>query len=61
MGRGPELTRLAQDPAHTADWIATHIRNPKSHKPQSRMPGFGPDRINDDDLKALAEYLANLK
>jgi mono/diheme cytochrome c family protein len=37
-----------------------HIRDPKSHRPESRMPEFA-GRINDDDLGALAKYLASLK
>jgi cbb3-type cytochrome oxidase cytochrome c subunit len=61
MGQGPELTRVGQDPAHTAEWIQAHIRNPKSHKQQSRMPPFGPDKITDEKLKELADYLASLK
>ena len=29
-----------QRSAHTVDWLAEHIRNPKTHKPESRMPSF---------------------
>jgi cbb3-type cytochrome oxidase cytochrome c subunit len=61
MSRGPELTHIGQDPTHTVEWLMAHIRNPKSHKQQSRMPAFGPEKINDENLKALAEYLASLK
>jgi cytochrome c1 len=35
------------------------IRNPKSHKADARMPAF--EAIKDEDLRALAEYLASLK
>lgn len=61
FGRGPELTKVGANPEHTKQWIAEHIRNPRAHKPQSRMPGFGPEKISDADLDALAEYLASLK
>ena len=61
MNRGPELTHVGNDASHTVDWIMQHIRNPQAHKPQSRMPAFGPEKINDEDLKSLAEYLASLK
>jgi mono/diheme cytochrome c family protein len=57
--RGPDLGRTGADPTHTVEWLMAHIRNPKSHKPDSRMPAFG--NINDQDLRALAEYLASLK
>jgi len=60
-GRGPELTKVGADPEHTTQWIADHIRGPKAHKPRSRMPAFGADKINDADLHALADYLASLK
>jgi cytochrome c2 len=62
MGRnkGPDLAKVGEDPAHTVDWLMEHIRNPKAHKPKSRMPSFE-GKIKDDDLRALAEYLASLK
>lgn len=60
-GRPPDLSKLGADPEHTVEWIAEHIRNPKAHKPESRMPAYGEDRINNEDLQALAEFLASLK
>lgn len=42
-------------PTSTADPFAT------GNKPQSNMPKFGSDKISDENLKALAEYLASLK
>lgn len=38
-----------------------HVRNPQAHRPESRMPAYGPEKINDNDLRSLAEYLASLK
>jgi mono/diheme cytochrome c family protein/Zn-finger nucleic acid-binding protein len=58
-GRGPDLTRVGADPTHTVSWLMDHIHDPKSHRPESRMPRFA-GRINDDDLRALATYLASL-
>jgi mono/diheme cytochrome c family protein len=55
---GPDLTAVGAKPEHTADWLAAHVRDPKSHSPSSRMPAYGPDKIPEADLKALAEYLA---
>ena len=60
MGRGPDLGKVGQDSAHTVDWLKAYIRNPKSQKPESRMPGFE-GKIKDEDLQSLAEYLASLK
>ncbi len=59
MGRGPDLAHVGKE--HPLDWLKAHIRNPKDHKPDSRMPAFGPNKISDTDLQALAEYLASLK
>ena len=61
MGRGPDLTHVGASAEHTEQWLADHIRDAKSHKPMSRMPPFGPDKINDADLMTLAEYLASQK
>ncbi len=58
--RGPDLATVGRDPAHTVDWVMEQVRNPKAHKPDSRMPSYQ-GRIKDDDLRALAEYLASLK
>jgi hypothetical protein len=46
---------------HDVPWIEQHVRDPKSQNPQSRMPRFDENRINDPDLRKLAEYLASLK
>jgi len=59
-GRGPELTKVGANPTHTVDWLAGHIRNPKTHKPDSRMPSFA-DKLSDADIQALAQFLASLK
>jgi mono/diheme cytochrome c family protein len=61
MGRkGPDLAKVGADPGHTVEWLEEHVRNPKSHKPDSRMPGFEA-KIKPEDLRSLAEYLASLK
>jgi predicted Zn finger-like uncharacterized protein len=58
-GRGPDLGAVGRDPEHTVEWLMEHVRNPKSHRPESRMPAYG--RIPQEDLRALATYLASLK
>jgi hypothetical protein len=60
MPRGPDLGKVGANPDHTVEWLVKFIKSPKSVKPQSRMPDFE-TKINDDDLTALAEYLATLK
>jgi mono/diheme cytochrome c family protein len=59
-GKGPDLTRVGADSTHTVDWIAEHIRNPKTHKPDSRMPSFD-GKLQPADIRALAEMLAAMK
>jgi cbb3-type cytochrome oxidase cytochrome c subunit len=57
---GPNLTQVAANPTHTESWIADHIKNPKSHNPGSRMPGYE-GKISPQDLQTLSRYLATLK
>lgn len=57
----PDLGKTGGDPAHTVDWFVEFIRNPKSVKSDARMPAFPESKVNDDDLRAIAEYLASLK
>jgi len=60
MAKGPDLSHVGADSKHTTAWLIEHIRNPKSHKADSRMPPFE-GKISEEDLKALADYLASLK
>ncbi|HEV8062638.1 MAG TPA: c-type cytochrome [Gemmataceae bacterium] len=59
-GKAPNLAKVAADPEHTKEWLADHIRDPKSHKPQSTMPKFA-GKLKEEDIKTLADYLASLK
>lgn len=56
----PELTHVGSQSDRTPEWIVAHVKNPKTHKPMSRMPPFE-GKISDKDLVALAAYLASLK
>jgi cbb3-type cytochrome oxidase cytochrome c subunit len=58
--RGPDLATVGSDPEHTVEWLMEYVQNPKSKKPEARMPGFE-GKISEPDLRALAEYLASLK
>lgn len=57
--KGPNLAKIGAK--HPADWIAAHVRNPKTHKAKSSMPAYPESKIGNDDLTMLAEYLASLK
>jgi mono/diheme cytochrome c family protein len=59
-GKGPDLGTVGRNPAHTVDWLMRFIRNPKSEKPNSRMPSLE-GKLSDAELRSLAEYLASLK
>jgi mono/diheme cytochrome c family protein len=59
-GRGPDLSHVGRDPNHTPQWVMEFISDPTSKKPESRMPGYA-GKIKEDDLKALADFLASLK
>jgi cbb3-type cytochrome oxidase cytochrome c subunit len=56
--RGPNLATVGAK--RNRDWLQEHIRNPKAHTPDSRMPAFD-GKIADADLVALVDYLASLK
>ena len=58
---GPDLGKVGAEPEHTSEWLAAKIRDPQATKPQSRMPKHDEGKINEDDMKALVEYLSSLK
>jgi mono/diheme cytochrome c family protein len=60
-GRGPNLAHVGADPGHTVAWLSEQIRDPHSHRPNSRMPDYGDDKLSREDLRSLSEYLASLK
>jgi mono/diheme cytochrome c family protein len=55
--RGPDLARVGA--VRSVDWLMEQIRDPQSHKPDTRMPPS--PKISETDLRALATYLASLK
>ncbi len=57
---GPDLSQEGGDPSRTVEWIAAHIKNPKTHSPGSSMPSFA-QRITERNIQALAAYLASMK
>jgi mono/diheme cytochrome c family protein len=51
---------VGADPDHTVEWLAGYIREPKSVKENARMPPMQ-GKISDEEIQAVAEYLASLK
>ena len=43
-----------------AEWLMAYVNDPRSVRPNSRMPSFA-GKINEQDLRALAAFLASLK
>jgi mono/diheme cytochrome c family protein len=56
--KGPDLSQIGAE--HDAEWIADHVRNPRTHKPQSRMPEFE-SKLKPEEIRALSEHLAAMK
>lgn len=57
---GPVLTTTGAVPAHTQQWLAEQVSNPKAHNPNSTMPGYAAS-IKGKDLTALSLFLVSLK
>jgi cytochrome c553 len=58
---GPDLRHIGSAKGMTAEWLAAYIRNPKSQRPDARvMPAFE-DKMSDDEIRSLAEFLAAKK
>lgn len=55
--KAPNLATVGK--SHDAAWLAAHVKNPKTHEPNSKMPAF--DKLSEVDLKAIGEFLASLK
>lgn len=59
--KGPDLATVGADPAHTPEWFAEYIRNPRSKNPESKMPPHDESKINDQEMATLVKYLGGLK
>ena len=59
--RGPNLSKIGAAPGHNVEYFDEYIRDPKSKKPDAKMmPAFG-DRLTNDEIHMLAEYLTTMK
>ena len=57
---GPDLSGVGASATNTSKWLEAEIKDPKSHKADSAMPGFG-DRIKGKDMSSLVAYMSSLK
>ena len=55
---GPDLTHIGA--GRTPEALIQFIKNPRVFNPSSRMPGFA-GRINEENFRALGEFLGGLK
>jgi mono/diheme cytochrome c family protein len=55
---GPNLTNVGG--RRDRQYIYQQIQDPRSHNPNTAMPSFG-DRMSEQDLNVLADYLSKLK
>lgn len=58
IGMGPNLSKVGGN--RTAEWLADHVKDPKSHNPASKMPEFG-SKLKPEDLKSVTDFMAGLK
>ena len=59
--KGPNLSRIGSATGRDAAYFEKFIRDPRSVRPEAKlMPAFG-DKLTADEIRSLAEYLANLK
>lgn len=55
---GPNLTYVGGK--RTREYIVQQIKDPKSHNPNTDMPSFR-DKLSDQQIGDLADYLSGLK
>jgi cbb3-type cytochrome oxidase cytochrome c subunit len=60
MPKGPDLAHVASKEGRNAEWFIAFLKDPKKDNPMSKMPPVGKN-MKDEELKAIAEFLASLK
>jgi mono/diheme cytochrome c family protein len=56
--KGPNLSKIGGE--HDTEWIASYVKDPKSKKPNSKMPEFG-SKLSADEVKSVSDFLAGKK
>jgi cytochrome c553 len=59
-GKGPDLAKVASQPQRDVEWFINQVNQPQKNKADTKMPPFA-GKIKDEDMHALAEFLASLK
>jgi mono/diheme cytochrome c family protein len=59
--KGPDLTHIGSAKGMTVEWLTSYIRNPKSVRPDAKMMPAFEDKMTEEEIRALAEYLAAKK
>lgn len=54
---GPDLSKVGS--RRDKEWLEEQIKNPKSHNPDSIMPGFA--HLPERDIKDIVDYLSGLR
>jgi cbb3-type cytochrome oxidase cytochrome c subunit len=57
--KGPDLGKVGEDPKHDVEWFQKYIVDPRSQKPDAKMPGQ--KQLKEEELKAISEFLTTLK
>ena len=58
--QGPDLAHAGADATKTQQWFIGFIKNPKSQKPNTKMPGFE-GKIQESDISSIAAWLVTHK
>ena len=59
--KGPDLAHIGSATGMNAEWLAAYIRDPKSKRADAKMmPAFG-DKMSEEQIQSLAEWLAAKK
>ncbi|MFO0806661.1 MAG: cytochrome c [Gemmataceae bacterium] len=58
LGMGPNLAKVGA--TRTPEWLADHVKDPKSHTPGSKMPEFG-SKLKPEELKSVTDFMTGLK
>jgi mono/diheme cytochrome c family protein len=59
--KGPDISHVGSGKGMTVEWLASYIRDPKSVRPDARMMPAFEDKLTEEQIHSLAEYLAKKK
>ena len=59
--QGPNLSKIGAEKGHTVEYFEKWIRDPRSVKPDAKMMPAFEDKLTNEQIHSLAEYLAKKK